>query len=396
MNNKQGVGYMTKDNQSFETKLIHAGEPKPRIDGAINVPIFQSSTYEYAGEGSYHDVRYLRLSNTPNHLALHKKLAALEGAEAALVTSSGMSAITTALLTFLKAGDHLLAHNTLYGGTADFVNNELPRYGIERDLIDATNPSDWESKLKPNTKVIYVETITNPIMDVPELGKIVEFAKTHELISMIDNTFASPVLYCPVVQGFDLSLHSCTKYINGHSDIVAGTVIGSADYLDQVTKKLNHLGGSLDSNACFLLHRGVKTLALRMNKQCENAMLIAPFLENHPQLKKVNYPGLESNSSFERAKEHLCGFGAMLSFEIDGDVDQADQFINHLQYAIKAPSLGGVETLVTRPVTTSHALMDKAERKVAGISDTLIRYSVGIEAADDLIADLQQALEHIG
>ena len=387
---------MTKDNQSFETKLIHAGEPKPRIDGAINVPIFQSSTYEYAGEGSYHDVRYLRLSNTPNHLALHKKLAALEGAEAALVTSSGMSAITTALLTFLKAGDHLLAHNTLYGGTADFVNNELPRYGIERDLIDATNPSDWESKLKPNTKVIYVETITNPIMDVPELGKIVEFAKTHELISMIDNTFASPVLYCPVVQGFDLSLHSCTKYINGHSDIVAGAVIGSADYLGQVTKKLNHLGGSLDSNACFLLHRGVKTLALRMNKQCENAMLIAPFLENHPQLKKVNYPGLESNSSFERAKEHLCGFGAMLSFEIDGDVDQADQFINHLQYAIKAPSLGGVETLVTRPVTTSHALMDKAERKVAGISDTLIRYSVGIEAADDLIADLQQALELIG
>ena len=387
---------MTKDNQSFETKLIHAGEPKPRIDGAINVPIFQSSTYEYAGEGSYHDVRYLRLSNTPNHLALHKKLAALEGAEAALVTSSGMSAITTALLTFLKAGDHLLAHNTLYGGTADFVNNELPRYGIERDLIDATNPSDWESKLKPNTKVIYVETITNPIMDVPELGKIVEFAKTHELISMIDNTFASPVLYCPVVQGFDLSLHSCTKYINGHSDIVAGAVIGSAAHLDLVTKNLNHLGGSLDSNACFLLHRGVKTLALRMNKQCENAMLIAPFLENHPQLKKVNYPGLESNSSFERAKEHLCGFGAMLSFEIDGDVDQADQFINHLQYAIKAPSLGGVETLVTRPVTTSHALMDKAERKVAGISDTLIRYSVGIEAADDLIADLQQALEHIG
>ena len=387
---------MAKENQSFETKLIHAGEPKPRIDGAINVPIFQSSTYEYAGEGSYHDVRYLRLSNTPNHLALHKKLAALEGAEAALVTSSGMSAITTALLTFLKVGDHLLAHNTLYGGTADFVNNELAGYGIERDLIDATNPSDWDSKLKPNTKVIYVETITNPIMDVPELRKIVEFAKMHALISMIDNTFASPVLYCPVVQGFDLSLHSCTKYINGHSDIVAGAVIGSATHLDLVTKNLNHLGGSLDSNACFLLHRGVKTLALRMNKQCENAMLIAPFLENHPQVKKVNYPGLESSSSFERAQEHLCGFGAMLSFEIDGDVDQADQFINHLQYAIRAPSLGGVETLVTRPVTTSHALMDKAEREVAGISDTLIRYSVGIEAADDLIADLQQALEHIG
>ena len=386
---------MAKDDQSFETKLIHAGEPKPRIDGAINVPIFQSSTYEYAGEGSYHDVRYLRLSNTPNHLALHKKLAALEGAGAALVTSSGMSAIATTLLTFLKAGDHLLAHNTLYGGTADFVNNELPEYGIERDLIDASNPSEWDSKLKPNTKVIYIETITNPLMDVPELGKIVEFAKSHALISMIDNTFASPVIYCPVVEGFDLSLHSCTKYINGHSDIVAGAVIGSANYVDQVTKKLNHLGGSLDSNACFLLHRGIKTLALRMNKQCENALLIAHFLENHPQVKKVNFPGLESSSSFERAQEFLCGFGAMLSFEIDGSVDQADQFINHLQYAISAPSLGGVETLVTRPVTTSHALMNQAERKVAGISDRLIRYSVGIEAADDLIADLQQALEHI-
>ncbi len=386
---------MAKDDQSFETKLIHAGEPKPRINGAINVPIFQSSTYEYTGEGSYHDVRYLRLSNTPNHLALHKKIAALEGAEAALVTSSGMSAIATALLTFLKAGDHLLAHNTLYGGTADFVNNELPEYGIERDLIDASNPSEWDSKLKPNTKVVYIETITNPLMDVPELGKILEFSKSHNLISMIDNTFASPVLYCPVVEGFDLSLHSCTKYINGHSDIVAGAVIGSANYVDQVTKKLNHLGGSLDSNACFLLHRGIKTLALRMNKQCENALLIARFLENHPQVKKVNFPGLESSSSFERAQKYLCGFGAMLSFEIDGGVDQADQFINHLQYAISAPSLGGVETLVTRPATTSHALMDQAERKVAGISDSLIRYSVGIESADDLIADLQQALEHI-
>ena len=387
---------MSKDIQSFETKLIHTGEPKPRINGAINVPIFQSSTYEYTGEGSYHDVRYLRLSNTPNHLALHKKLAALEGSEAALVTSSGMSAISTGLLTFLKAGDHLLAHNTLYGGTADFVNNELSGYGIEHDLIDASNPSDWDSKLRPNTKVIYIETITNPLMDVPELGKIVEFAKSNGLISMIDNTFASPLLYCPVVQGFDLSLHSCTKYINGHSDIVAGAVIGSANYVDQVTKNLNHLGGSLDSNACFLLHRGIKTLALRMKKQCENALLIAHFLENHPQVKKVNFPGLESSSSFERAKEHLCGFGAMLSFEIDGDVDQADQFINLLQYAISAPSLGGVESLVTRPVTTSHALMDKAEREIAGISDRLIRFSVGIEAADDLIADLQQALENIG
>ncbi len=384
---------MSKKDMSFDTKLIHAGEPDPRIEGAVSVPIFQSSTFEYAGQTDYDSLRYIRLNNTPNHIALHKKLAALEGAEAALVTSSGMSAITTALLTYLQSGDHLLAQSTLYGGTADYVKHDLPQYGIEVDFFDAMIPDDWESKVKSNTKVVYVETITNPLMSVPELGAIIELGKKHKLISMIDNTFASPALYCPIMQGFDISLHSATKYLNGHTDIVAGVVIGSENNISKVRSKLNHLGGSLDPNACFLLHRGIKTLSLRMNRQCQNAMAIARFLESHPKVKQVNYPGLESSPSHNRAKEYLCGFSAMISFELTGDVSAADAFIGRLEYPICTASLGGVESLVTRPVQTSHSLLSAEELVEAGISDTLIRYSVGIESADDLIADLKQALD---
>ena len=384
---------MSKKDMSFDTKLIHAGEPDPRIEGAVSVPIFQSSTFEYAGQTDYDSLRYIRLNNTPNHIALHKKLAALEGAEAALVTSSGMSAITTALLTYLQSGDHLLAQSTLYGGTADYVKHDLPQYGIEVDFFDAMIPDDWESKVKSNTKVVYVETITNPLMSVPELGAIIELGKKHKLISMIDNTFASPALYCPIMQGFDISLHSATKYLNGHTDIVAGVVIGSENNISKVRSKLNHLGGSLDPNACFLLHRGIKTLSLRMNRQCQNAMAIARFLESHPKVKQVNYPGLESSPSHNRAKEYLCGFSAMISFELTGDVSAADAFIGRLEYPICTASLGGVESLVTRPVQTSHSLLSSEELAEAGISDTLIRYSVGIESADDLIADLKRALD---
>ena len=338
---------MSKKDMSFDTKLIHAGEPDPRIEGAVSVPIFQSSTFEYAGQTDYDSLRYIRLNNTPNHIALHKKLAALEGAEAALVTSSGMSAITTALLTYLQSGDHLLAQSTLYGGTADYLKHDLPQYGIEVDFFDAMIPDDWESKVKSNTKVVYVETITNPLMSVPELGAIIELGKKHKLISMIDNTFASPALYCPIMQGFDISLHSATKYLNGHTDIVAGVVIGSENNISKVRSKLNHLGGSLDPNACFLLHRGIKTLSLRMNRQCQNAMAIARFLESHPKVKQVNYPGLESNPSHNRAKEYLCGFSAMISFELTGDVSAADAFIGRLEYPICTASLGGVAVSYT-------------------------------------------------
>ena len=383
---------MSKKDMSFDTKLIHAGEPDPRIEGAVSVPIFQSSTFEYAGQTDYDSLRYIRLNNTPNHIALHKKLAALEGAEAALVTSSGMSAITTALLTYLKSGDHLLAHSTLYGGTADYVKHDLPQYGIEVDFIDAKDPSGWASKLKSNTKVIYVETITNPLLDVVALDEVVTFAKANKLISMIDNTFASPALFCPIQHGFDISLHSATKYLNGHTDIVAGAIIGNEPHMSKITSKLNHLGGSLDPHACFLLNRGIKTLSIRMERQSKNAMKIAKFLEDHSKVDHVNFPGLQSSPSYERAKQLLCGFGAIVSFVVDGGVKVADDMMSRLKIPICTASLGGVESLITRPVQTSHSLLSDEELELAGIDKALIRLSVGIESVDDLIEDLDQAL----
>ena len=383
---------MSKNSFDFTTELVHAGEPEPRIEGAVSMPIFQSSTYEYSGEGQYDDIRYIRLNNTPNHKAIQKKLAVIECAESALVTSSGMSAITATLLTFLKQGDHLLSHKSLYGGTASFILEDLPRYGITFDLIDTTNPSGWSMMLKPNTKVIYTETITNPMLEVPELGAIVDFAKENNLISMIDNTFASPVLFSPSELGFDISLHSCTKYINGHSDIVAGAVIGSDKLIKIITSRMNHFGGSLNPGACFLLHRAIKTLELRMIRQSKNAGQIALFLENHPEVLSVNYPGLVSNNSYERAKKYLSGFSAMVSFEVVGGKTRSIKFMDQLDIAINAPSLGGVETLITLPALSSHSGMDPAERVKAGITDSLIRLSVGIESVDDLITDLDQAL----
>ena len=383
---------MSKNSFDFTTELVHAGEPEPRIEGAVSMPIFQSSTYEYSGEGQYDDIRYIRLNNTPNHKAIQKKLAVIECAESALVTSSGMSAITATLLTFLKQGDHLLSHKSLYGGTASFILEDLPRYGITFDLIDTTDPSGWSMMLKPNTKVIYTETITNPMLEVPELGAIVDFAKENNLISMIDNTFASPVLFSPSELGFDISLHSCTKYINGHSDIVAGAVIGSDKLIKIITSRMNHFGGSLNPGACFLLHRAIKTLELRMIRQSKNAGQIALLLENHPEILSVNYPGLVSSNSYERAKKYLSGFSAMVSFEVVGGKTRSIKFMDQLDIAINAPSLGGVETLITRPALSSHSGMDPAERVKAGITDSLIRLSVGIESVDDLITDLDQAL----
>ncbi|MEW6126465.1 MAG: aminotransferase class I/II-fold pyridoxal phosphate-dependent enzyme [Acidobacteriota bacterium] len=383
---------MTDKYKSLETKLIHAGEPVPRISGAVVTPIFQSAMFEYAGESDYHAVKYIRLNNTPNHLALHKKLAALENAEAAVVTASGMAAISTALLTMLSAGDHILMQDCLYGGTHDLVTKDFKDFGLTYTFINGDNPSSWQEHLRPNTKAIYVEAMTNPLLQVADLKAVVEFAKAYGLISMIDNTFASPVNFRPAEWGFDLSLHSATKYLNGHSDIVAGAVIGRADLVERITHRLNHLGGSLDPHAAFLLSRGVKTLALRVARNNENALRLAEFLESHAAVQKVNYAGLESNEPYARARELFDGFGGVLSFELKGDVARAEAFMQRVQLAIIAPSLGGIETLMTRPVTTSHSGMSAEDRKKAGINDTLIRVSVGIEATEDLIADFSQAL----
>ena len=384
---------MTISYKHLETKLIHAGEPEPLINGAVSMPIFQSVVFVYTGETSYHDLRYIRLNNTPNHVALHRKLAALENAEAAVVTASGMAAISTSLLTVLSSGDHFLAQDCLYGGTHDFITKDLPPFGISFDFINGDDPDSWTHKLRPNTKAIYVETMTNPLLQVADLNAVVEFGKAHGLVSLIDNTFASPVNFRPPEWGFDLSLHSCTKYLNGHSDIVAGAVIGRSYFIEQVTHKLNHLGGSLDPHACFLLHRGLKTLAVRVRYQNESTLNIARFLEEHPAIEQINYPGLESHPSNERARDLFNGFSGVLSFELKGGVEAAGRFIRSLTLPILAPSLGGVETLITRPATTSHSGMSAEDRQALGISDSLIRVSVGIEATEDIIDDFQEALK---
>jgi cystathionine beta-lyase/cystathionine gamma-synthase len=384
---------MKKALQHLATKLIHAGEPAPRIEGAVSMPIFQSANFEYSDEADYHSLKYIRLNNTPNHTAVHNKLAALENAEAALVTSSGMAAISTVLLTLLSAGDHLLIQESLYGGTHDFITKHFASMGISYDFIDPDNPDSWKRLLRKTTKAIYVESMANPLLHVPDIEAAVEFAKANQLVSVIDNTFPSPVNFRPSEWGIDISLHSCTKYLNGHSDIVAGAVIGRAAMIDKIKRRLDILGGSLDPHAVSLLHRGMKTLALRMKCHNESARQIAQFLESHPAVDKVNYPGLESHPRHARARKLFDGFSGMISFELKGGVEEAQRFSNRVTLPINAPSLGGVETLMTRPSRTSHSGMSAADRQRLGISDRLIRLSVGIEATEDLIQDFANALE---
>src|SRR5688500_3395119 len=351
----------------LETKVVRAGSPSPRIEGAVVTPIFQSAMFEYAGETSYHDLKYIRLNNTPTQTVLHGKLAAMENGEAALAAASGMAAISTTLLTVLAPGDHLLAQDCLYGGTLDLLNTELAALGIETSFIDADAPASWPALVRPNTRAIYVESLTNPRLDVADLAAVVRFAREHGLVSLIDNTFATPVNFRPLEHGFDLVLHSATKYLNGHSDLVAGCVIGSAALVEKVRHKLIHLGGSADANACFLLQRGVKTLALRVAAHNRNALEIAAWLERHPRVAAVHYPGLASHPQHARARALFAGFGGMMSFELRADAAAADAFLRRLRLVVHTVSLGGVETLATRPAATSHAGLSAEERAAAGI-----------------------------
>ena len=374
------------------TSSIHAGSPRPRVGRAVVTPVFRSSTYEYHGE-AYHDVGYLRLSNTPNHRVLHSRIACLEGSEDALCTGSGMAAISSALLTVLSAGDHMLVQDCLYGGTTSLLQNLLPRWAITHSAIDPQDPDTWEARLRPETRVVYVETLTNPLVQLADLEAIVLFAREHGLVSVIDNTFASPANFRPVEHGFDLSVESCTKYMNGHNDLVAGSVAGSAGLVQRIKHTLDHLGGTLAPDCCFLLERGLKTLALRVGHQNAAAMEIARFLEAHPAVSTVHHPSLESHEQHERARRLLDGFGGMLSFELAEGAEAAERFLAALTLPVVAPSLGGAESLIVRPAAATHGSLSPAERARTGITDELIRFSVGLEGTDDLIADLERALE---
>ena len=383
---------MPEESWRIDTQLIHSGDPRPGIEGAVVHPIFQSATFESVEGAGYDDVRYIRVNNTPSQSILGHKLAVLESAEAALVTASGMAAITTSLLSVAAGGERILFSSHLYGGTRSFVDSELPRLGIGADFIDPENPADWGAAVKPETRAIYVETISNPTMRIPDLEAVVGFGREHGLVTMIDNTFASPVNFRPPEIGFDVSLHSATKYLNGHSDIVAGAVIGRADLVETIRKRLNLLGGTLDPHACFLLGRGMATLGLRVRHQNASALALAELLADQEAVSRVNYPGLADHPGHALARSLFGGFGGMMSFELKGGREAADRFIEALTLPISAPSLGGVHSLVTRPAATSHVGMSLEERLAVGVSDGLIRLSVGIESTADLAADIEQAL----
>lgn len=376
----------------FDTRALHEGAEDNRFSGAVATPIFQSATFRMDSGRDYHDIQYLRLSNTPNHQLLHRRLASLESCEAAIVTSSGMSAISTALLSTLKSGDHALFQRVLYGGTSDLIRDELKPLGIDCDFIDPQQASTWKALLRPRTRLIYVETISNPLLEVPDLSAVVDFAKANGLLSFIDNTFASPVNFRPAELGFDVILHSATKYLNGHSDIVAGAVMGRQNLLLPMLHKLNHLGGCLDTHACFLLERGLKTLGLRVRAQNDNALQLAQFLSEQSKVKRVIYPGLESHPQYRRAREFFSGFGGMIAIEIDDKPEGIDHRLNAMQVATHAPSLGGVETLVIRPAASSHKGLSATELSACGISPGLLRISVGIEDIADLCEDFSRAL----
>ena len=377
----------------FETISVHGGEENFHFDGAVCVPIFQSSNFLTQGESDYHKVKYIRLNNTANHTMLHEKLAAMEEGEAGLVTASGMGAISTTLLTLLKPGDHMLIQDCIYGGTFTFVQKDLKDLDISISWINVEKPETWKQALKPNTKAIFVESIANPLTTVGELDLVAQFAKENNLVSLIDNTIATPFYFKPLKLGFDLSLHSATKYLNGHSDIVAGAIVGSKALVKKVKTKLDHMGASLDPHACFLLNRGMKTMALRMEQHQKNALAVAKFLEKHPRVEKVYYPGLESHPQFKTARRLFTGTSGLFSFQIKGGVQEADVVLKKLKIPLSAASLGGVETLVTRPATTSHLGLTQQERAQMGITESVIRVSIGIENTDDLVEDFEQALQ---
>ena len=382
---------MSQKKKGLNTICTHIGEVEDKqFKGAIS-PLYMSTSY------AFEDVdvkRYPRYFNTPNQEALCKKVAALEHVEAGLIFGSGMAAVSTTLMAFLRSGDHVVLQNALYGGTFNLVNEEFDKYGIEYSFTDGLLPEDFQAQIKSNTKVIYLETPSNPLLKITDLAALSAIAKRHNLVSMIDNTFASPVNQNPADFGVDIIIHSATKYMGGHSDICAGAVASSQEYIERIFHLAKNLGGSLSDQTVWLLERSMKTMGLRVRAQNLNAQHMAEYLYDHDDIAAVYYPGLPSHPDHELAKSQMHGFGGMLSFELNDALDAA-LFQKSLELIKASMSLAGVESTVLSPAQTSHSLMGAEERARQGIKDGLIRFSVGIEEPEDLIADIEQALEKV-
>lgn len=373
-----------------QTLTIHAGTLKDEKTGGVNTPIYTSSANAYIDRDH---AAYPRYFNTPNQDAVARKIAALEHGEAGLVFSSGMGAISTAILAYAGAGDHVVMLDALYGGTHNFATGWFAHFGIDCDFTQ-TDAGDVIDAVTPRTKVIVIESPTNPLLAVLDIKAIADFARSRGITTIVDNTFASPVNQTPLDLGIDIIVHSGTKYLSGHSDLCCGAAICSQAKMEKILSLARVLGPSLDPRMCYLLERSMKTLSLRVAAQTQSAMSVARFLDDHPDIAAVFYPGLASFAGHDIARRQMTGFGAMLSFEIKAQ--NPDRFIDHLELIYPAVSLGGVETTICAPSVTSHAKMSPEERRRTGISDALLRLSVGLEDVEDLKRDLESALKKAG
>ena len=382
-----------------QTQAIHGGEPvRHGVNGPVATEIVRSSTFTFSSSeemkqwaaGKNKAYIYTRYGN-PTLAVAESKIAALEGAEAAVVAASGMAAISSALLAALKSGDELISTAQTYGGTYRLMRDVFPDFGITVRQV-GTDLAGVEHLVSPRTKALYIETPTNPTLRLVDTNKAVTFAKKHRLVSIIDNTFATPVLQNPIASGYDMVVHSATKALAGHSDIIAGAAVGSSAWMQQVRRMIIYLGGSMDPGAGYLLIRGIKTLGVRVQRQCENAIAVAKFLERHPKVARVHYPGLSSHPDHKLAKAQMRGFGSMMAFDMKGGLPAARRFCDRVRLFLLAVSLGGVESLVILPIYSSHYNMSDEELQRAGVSQGTVRVSIGLEDKQDLIADLKQAL----
>jgi cystathionine beta-lyase/cystathionine gamma-synthase len=380
-----------------ETNAVRGASDLTRKNAPLATPIYQSATFEVLNNEEQlrltnGDHYYTRYGNPTNTVA-ETTVAALEGTDSALTFSSGMGAITTTILALLEAGDHIVAQRDVYGGTNKFLSQWLPKMGIETTFVDTSEYGQHAQAVRPNSKLIYIESPTNPTLRIVNLKTIATLAKQNNLISMIDGTFATPILQRPAESGIDLIMHSGTKYLGGHSDLICGVVAGRGELIDKVRATRTILGTCMDPHAAWMLIRGLKTLAVRVQRQSESALRIAEFLSNHSKIKKVHYPFLRSHAQYSLAREQMASGGGMVTFEVEGTGDDARRVSEALHLFTLAPSLGGVESLVSLPALTSHLSLSPEERQRIGVSEQMVRLSVGIENVDDLIGDLEQALQ---
>ena len=373
------------------TKCVHSGDLiDDRFKGATS-PIFPSTAYDFI---DVEDDKYPRYFNTPNQLALSKKIADLENCEAALLFGSGIAAIFTSLFSFLKSKDHVIFQGSIYGGTLNLVIKEFKKFNIEYSLVDSFDIKEYEMEIKENTKIIFIESPSNPLLKVIDLQAISNLSKKNNLISIIDNTFSSPINQNPSDFGIDIIIHSATKYLGGHSDILAGALASTKSNIDKIIESSINYGGNLSEYTVWLLERSIKTLSLRVNKQNENALKVAEYLTNHEKVNAVHYPGLKTHPDYKLSSKQMKGFGGMLSFELS-NLEEAVLFTRKIKLIKSAMSLGGVESTICSPSLTSHSKISKEERENLGIFDGLLRFSVGIEDHNDIINDLKQAFSKI-